>query len=147
MKPIVRAAFAAALLVGAAPMAAQTPENPWKAGAYWEVTGIHVKDGSGLTYARYLASAWQTAMEFERSKGWITGYHVLTNEHRRENEPDVYLVTTFSSMPSADEIDSRTAEFQTFMKQTQAQAQAASGQRAEYRTVGSSLLLREQVRR
>jgi hypothetical protein len=139
------AGAAVALMLSAVPAVAQ--ENPWRAANYWEVTGIHVKDGSALTYARHLADGWQRAMEFEKSKGWITGYHVLVNEYPRQGEPNVYLVTTFASMPSPEEADRRTAEFQAFMKQTQAQAQAASGQRAEYRTVGNQLLLREQVRR
>ncbi|MFN7175275.1 MAG: hypothetical protein ACK4MX_00135 [Thermaurantiacus sp.] len=139
------AGAAVALMMSAVPAMAQ--ENPWKPGAFWEVTGIHVKDGSALTYARHLADSWVGSMEFQKSRGWITGYHVLTNEYPRQGEPDVYLITTFASAPSPEEMDKRAAEWRAAMKLTMAQAEAASGQRAEYRTVGSQVLLREQVRR
>ena len=39
-------------IVGAVLLAASLPataqdENPWKAGNYWNVSGIHIKDGGG----------------------------------------------------------------------------------------------------
>jgi hypothetical protein len=140
-------AAAAACLFASAPVLAQTSENPWKDGAYWQVSAIHVKDGSGLTYANYLANTWRPNMEFQRSRGWIKGYHVLVNEFPREGEPDIYLITTFDTMPTPDESDRRATEMRAFTKMSMAQASAASGQRAEYRTVGSQMLLREQVKR
>ncbi len=140
-------AAAAACLFAAAPVMAQANENPWKSGVFWEVTGIHVKDGSGLTYANHLATSWQPNMEFQRSKGWIKGYHVLMNEFPRQGEPDIYLITTFDALPSPEEQERRTTEMRAFTKMSMAQATAASGQRAEYRTVGSQILLREQLKR
>lgn len=147
MRKLYLAAAAAACLFVSGPALAQANENPWKGGAFWEVTGIHVKDGSGLTYANHLATSWQPNMEFQRSKGWIKGYHVLVNEFPRKDEPDIYLITTFDSMPSPEEADKRATEMRAFTKMSMAQATAASGQRAEYRTVGSQILLREQLKR
>lgn len=140
-------AAAAACLFMSAPVLAQANENPWRDGLFWDVTGIKVKDGSGLTYANHLANSWQPNMEFQRSRGWIKGYHVLVNSFPREGEPDIYLITTFDSMPSPEEQDRRATEMRAFTKMSMAQASAASGQRAEYRTVGSQMLLREQVKR
>jgi hypothetical protein len=126
---------------------AQDNEDPFKRGAYWSVTGIHVNDGSGLKYAVHLANNWVRNQEFAKSKGWISGYHVLSNAYPREGEPDVYLVTIFNEMPSAAEDDKRSKEWLEFNKSTMAQMAAESGQRASYRTVGSEVLLTEMLKR
>lgn len=111
------------------------------------VTGIHVKDGSGLKYANHLAMNWVRNQEFARSKGWISGYHVRSNAYPRQGEPNVYLVTIFNEMTSGAEDDKRAKEWLEFNKATMAQMDAQSGERAEYRTVGSELLLTEMLKR
>ena len=126
---------------------AQDNENPFKRGAYWSVTGIHVNDGSGLKYATHLANNWIRNQEFAKSKGWISGYHVLSNAYPREGEPNVYLVTIFKEMTSAEEDDKRAKEWLTFNTSTMAKMEAESGGRAEYRTVGSEILLTEMLKR
>lgn len=126
---------------------AQDNENPFKRGAYWSVTGIHVNDGSGLKYANHLANNWVRSQEFAKSKGWISGYHVLNNEYPRQGEPNIYLVTIFEEMTSAADADKRTKEWLEFNKATMAQMAAQSGERAEYRTVGSEVLLTEMLKR
>lgn len=139
------AAFAALSL--AVPAIAQDNPNPWKAGNYWNVSGIKVKEGHGLTYARHLADVWQKQQEFAKSKGWISGYHVLSNPFPREGEPDLYLIVITDRMVGADEADKRGVEMRAHMKMTAEQMQAAAGQRAEYRTNVGNMQLREQVRR
>ena len=126
---------------------AQDSDDPFKRAAYWEVSSIHVKDGSGLKYANYLAKNWVKNQEFAKSKGWISGYHILANPYPREGEPDVYLVTVFKEMVTPDEEDKRSKEWLEFNKATNAQMAAESGVRAEYRTRGSNLLLMEMVKR
>jgi hypothetical protein len=59
----------------------------------------------------------------------------------------LYLITVFASMASPDEADKRAAAWREFNKKTMTQMQAESGARADYRTVGSQLLLREMVLR
>lgn len=146
MMKLTCAAIAAVLMLSAVPAAAQNA-NPWKAGNYWNVSGIEVKDGSNLTYANYLASEWQKQQEFAKSKGWISSYHVLSNPQRRQGEPDIYLVTITDRLVGTDEGDKRGAEMRAHMQLTQEQMQAASGKRAEYRTSLSTMMLRELVRR
>ncbi len=131
----------------AGPAAAQDSENPFKRGAYWSVTGIHVNDGSGLKYANHLANNWVRSQEFAKSKGWISGYHILSNAYPREGEPDIYLVTIFKEMTSAEEDDKRSKDWLEFNKSTMAKMQAESGERAEYRTVGGDMLLTEMMKR
>jgi len=142
----------AVAVVGVALLAVATPtlaqeENPWKQGNYWNVSGIHVKDGSGLKYAQFLASNWVKNQEFAKSQGWISNYLVLSNPYPREGEPDLYLIQVFANMPSSDEADKRAQAFREFNKKTMAELQAESGARADYRTMGSQLLLRELVLR
>jgi hypothetical protein len=134
-------------MVVAGAAVAQDSEDPFKRGAYWSVTGIHVKDGSGLKYANHLANNWVRNQEFAKSKGWISGYHILANAYPRQDEPNVYLVTIFNSMTSPAEDDKRAKEWLEFNKSTMAQMEAQSGDRAEYRTVGSEVLLMEMLKR
>jgi uncharacterized protein YeaO (DUF488 family) len=72
---------------------------------------------------------------------------VLSNTHPREGEPNLYLITIAPSLPSSDEADKRAQAFREFNKKTMAELQAESGARADYRTMGSQLLLRELVLR
>jgi hypothetical protein len=146
MKTMIWAAAAACALLSAAPMAAQEA-NPWKAGNYWNVSGIKVKEGATLTYANHLAKVWQKQQEFAKSKGWISGYHVLSNPFPREGEPDLYLITVTDRMVQSDEGDKRAAEMRTHLQMTQEQMVAAAGQRADYRTNVGNMQLRELVRR
>jgi hypothetical protein len=134
------------LLAVSLPATAQD-ENPWKAGNYWNVSGIHVKDGGGLKYAQYLATEWVKTQEYAKSQGWISDFMVLSNTHPREGEPNIYLITIAPSLPSSDEADKRGRMMREFNKTTLAQMQAQSAGRAEMREVGSQVQLRQLVLR
>jgi hypothetical protein len=139
--------FAASLAVPfaiatASPAAAQN--SPFTPGDYEEVAMIDVSDGGGLEYANYLANTWRKNQEFAKSKGWITGYQVLSNVYNRPGEPDLYLVVSFTSLPDAAEDEKRNAAYREFMKQSDADMEAASGDRSKYRTVMGSFLLRQE---
>lgn len=139
-------------IVGAVLLAASLPataqdENPWKAGNYWNVSGIHIKDGGGLKYAQYLATEWVRMQEYSKSQGWISDFMVLSNTHPREGEPNLYLITIAPSLPSSDEADKRGRMMCEYNKTTIAQMQAQSAGRAEIREVGSQVQLRQMVLR
>lgn len=141
-KTMFTAMLAAPLAIAlSTPAAAQN--YPMTSGDYEEVGMIDVSDGGGLEYANYLATTWKKNQEFAKSKGWITGYQVLANVNPRPGEPDLYLVTSFSSMPDASEEEKRNTAYRDFMKQSDAQMEAASGDRAKYRTLLGSFLLRQ----
>jgi hypothetical protein len=139
-------AVGALLLAVSLPATAQD-ENPWKAGNYWNVSGIHVKDGGGLKYAQYLATEWVKMQEYAKSQGWISDFMVLSNTHPREGEPNLYLVTISPSLPSSDEADKRGQMAREFNKTTIAQMQSQSAGRAEIREVGGQMQLRQLVLR
>ncbi|MGY6551515.1 MAG: hypothetical protein ACXIT4_06410 [Erythrobacter sp.] len=126
----------------AAPAAAQ--ELPLVSGEYVQMTGIVIKDGEGgPKYAEFLATEWKRNQEYAKSQGWITGYAMYSNVHSREGEPDIYLVTQFASLPDAAESERRAKAYDAWAKTNYGQRAAASGNRAEYRTVSGSMLLRE----
>jgi len=135
-----------ALSAAAATMSAvATAQDQWPLvfGDYWEVTGIDIKDGGGLSYAKWLASEWKDNLEFSKSQGWIKGYKLFSNVHPRAGEPDLYLVTIREAIVSAAEDDKRAEAFRAWKKKTIAQMQAESGNRTEYREVLSDALLQE----
>ncbi|WP_265563547.1 hypothetical protein [Sphingomicrobium arenosum] len=143
MKKLMLAATIAAATIWAAPAAAQ--DWPMTPGHYWEVTGVSVDDGHALDYANWLASRWVSNQEFAKSQGWIAGYHILNNVHARDDEPDLYLITIFDEMVDAEEGERRRLAYQQHMQRSAAQLQQESGQRATYRHVGSTILLRDMV--
>lgn len=143
MRKLMYAAMMVAPLAVAFSTPAAAQNSPFTPGDYEEITMIEVSDGGGLAYANYLATAWKKNQDFAKSKGWITGYQVLANVNSRPGEPDLYMVVSFTSMPDAAEDERRAQAYRDFMKQSDADADAASGDRAKYRTVMGSFLLRQ----
>lgn len=141
MKMLRHAAVLAASLslAFAAPALAQS--DPMIGGDYVEVSSISIDDGHYLHYANFLASQWRANQEYAKSQGWITGYEVLGNPFKRPGEPDLILVVRFKSMPDAAEGDRRAKMYRDHVKLTDAQMEAASGDRAKYRKVLGSQLL------
>lgn len=138
-------AAAATMMFAATPSLAQ--EWPLKAGNYWNVSSITVKDGGELKYATHLANVWVAQQEIAKSKGYIKSYHILSNEFPRANEPSYYLVSVFDNFVSNEDAEKRGAEMRAAMNKSIAQMTAESGSRAEYRTVGSQMLLQELMKR
>lgn len=146
MKLTKKMMIATAMLVTtpmALPTVAAAQEFPLVAGDYSEVAGIFVKDGGAFKYATHLATKWVDVQKFAKSKGWISDYKILVNEYPRDGEPTIYLMITFAKMADAAERERRNKAYDAYMKSSAEQQIAESGNRAEYRTVQSSMLLRE----
>ncbi len=116
---------------------------PLAQGDFWEVTGVHLKDGGDLAYATFIATEWKADQEFAKSKGWIKAYMVLGNAYTRKGEPDLYLVTVTDRLVSGPESEKRGDEYIAWKKKSNAQLVKESGNRGEVRTIESSLLLQE----
>lgn len=141
MMKIALAAMAMTLPL-ATPLAAQ--DYPMSAGEYVQMNGVVVEDGPGsLEYAKWLATEWKRFNEYSKSQGWISDYGIYANVNARAGEPDLYLVVRFASIPDAAEQERRDKAFDAWSKTTIEQQAAASGNRAEYRTVISSMLLQQ----
>jgi hypothetical protein len=146
MRKTIASGWLAALLIGAsvtAPIPAQASDYPMTQGDYWEVTGVHLKGGGGLAYAKFLASEWKADQEYAKSKGWIKGYMVLSNAYPRKGEPDLYLIVISDRLASGPESDKRNDEYLAWKKKTDAQLTKESGDRTEIREIESSELLQE----
>jgi hypothetical protein len=130
-----------AAVTASAPAAAD--EWPLVAGDFWEVSAIHIKDGGGLAYATFLASEWRADQEFAKSKGWIKSYLILANSYPRKGEPDVYLITITDRVVTGPEGEKRQNDYMEWRKKSVAQVQKESGNRAEFRELGSNSLLQE----
>ena len=146
MKSVRLAALAAGTLLLATTVPALGQSAwPTKPAEYVEVSGIEIDDGHGLDYANHLAGQWRKGQDYAVQQGWITGYEILTNENPREGEPDIYLLTRFTTFADAAEGERRDAMYLKHMAATTAQMQAQSGDRAKYRKQKGSMLLRRQV--
>ncbi|MEO7248429.1 MAG: hypothetical protein ABIW31_08235 [Novosphingobium sp.] len=141
-----RAALVAAPLCLAFSIPAHAEDSyPVKPGDYVEIGMITVDDGHDLDYMNWLAGQWRKRQDYSKAQGWITGYEILTNEYKRAGEPDLYLVTRYSTWASDAESDRRGDAMRAYMAQTDAQMQASSAQRATYRHQVGSMLLRSMV--
>ncbi len=143
MSYVFRAALSAAAMSCAISAPAAAQNHPFTPGNYVEVAMIDVADGGGLQYATFLADQWRKSQEFAKSQGWIVSYAVFSNYNSRPGEPDLYLSVTFPNMPDGAEDERRNQAYRDYMKRTDAQLSAESGDRAKYRTVMGSFLLRE----
>ena len=138
MPTIMAVALATTALFIAPALAQRSSADP---GNYWEVSRIDVLPGQGENYIDYLNKEWRKQQEFAKSKGYILAYHVLSNVHNRDGEPDLYLIVEFKDWPSNAEAKRQQDEFVAMMKQDEHQMSAASGNRAVMRRqMGSSLL-------
>lgn len=143
MKNLLFAACVAVPCVMGVVVPASAQNSPFLPGEYEEVAMIDVVDGGGIDYANYLSNTWRKNQEFAKSKGWISDYQVFENVHNRPGEPDLYLVVRFAAMPDSAEEDRRNQAYREFMKQSDTQMAAASGDRLKIRTVLGSFLIRE----
>jgi hypothetical protein len=143
MRKMLFAAIGAGAMLVSVPSAAQ--ELPVKSADFWDVGAVSIDDGHFGEYADFLASQYRKNMEFQKSKGWIKGYHILANVNKRANEPDLYLVTIFDHIPTPAEDIAREKDMNAFLQQTTRQSMAGSGQRATYRHLGSDMLLQEMI--
>ena len=134
-------ALGAATMLFACPAAAQ--EIPVVPGNFWNVAEITIDDGHFATYADHLAGQYRKSMDFQKSKGWIKDYYILSNNNKRAGEPDLYLVTIFDRVTTPAEDLAREKEINAFLAQTSRDAGAQSGARAKYRKLGGNMLLQE----
>ncbi len=141
MRKLVLAAVAAGMMTWAIPAAAQ--ELPLKSGDFWDVGAITIDDGHVGDYSDFLAGQYRKNMEFQKTKGWIKGYYILSNVNKRAGEPDLYLVTIFDHVTTPAEDLAREKDMNAFLQQSTRQGIAASGQRATYRHLGSDMLLQQ----
>ena len=138
-----KTAIVAASLALAWSVPGMAQNSPFAPGNYVAVSSITVDDGHGLDYENFLAATWRARQEFAKKQGWIDSYEVLANVNGRAGEPDLILVTRFKSMPDSVEQMRRDEAMRAYNKQTDAQMEAASADRAKYRRQAGTQLWQE----
>ncbi len=136
-------AVCAALLSMGSVGSALADEYPLVAGDFWDLSAIKIKDGGDLAYATFIANEWRADQEFAKSKGWIKGYHVLSNTWSRHDEADLYLIVVYEKIPTSAESEARSDEYLAWKKKTNAQLSKESGNRVEIRELFGTELLTE----
>ena len=143
MKSVRLAAIAATALLFAAPLAVQAQSNPFTGGDYVSVTSVSIDDGHYLDYATFLGGFFRAQEEYAVKQGWQTSWEILSNVNARKGEPDLYLLRRFKSIPDGAEGERRSQMIRDNVKMSDAQMEAASGDRAKFRHVDSNMLLQE----
>ncbi|MEO8176070.1 MAG: hypothetical protein ABI626_05360 [Sphingomicrobium sp.] len=141
MKKFVAVVLCAATLSFALPAAAQ--DYPVKSGQYWDVTAVSIDDGHAGDYVQFLTTKWRKQQEWAKSKGYISGYHILANNYKRAGEPDIYLVNIYDHVPTVAESEARDAEYKKVMTTDDTRQSAESAERAKFRHIGDSMQLQE----
>lgn len=142
MKRFHLAAFAAAALAFSAPAAAQQ-NDPFMGGDYVTITAVSIDDGHYLDYANFLSGFYKAQEEYAVKQGWQTSWELLSNVFPRKDEPDLYLIRRFKNLPDGAEGERRAQMIRENVKMNDAQMEAASGERAKFRHVDSTMLLQE----
>ncbi|XHS76788.1 hypothetical protein ACFJGW_13730 [Burkholderiaceae bacterium UC74_6] len=125
------------------PLRASAGDYPMTGGDFWEVTGVQLKDGGSLGYAKFLAAEWKADQEFAKSKGWIKSYMVFANAYPRKGEAHLYLVIVTDRLATGPEGDKRDDEYTAWKKKTSAQMAKESGDRLQIREIMGTELLQE----
>ena len=142
MKTVRFAALAAiSLAFAAVPAAAQN--DPFMGGDYVSVTAISIDDGHYLDYATFLSGFYRAQEDYAVKQGWQTSWEILSNVNPRKDEPDLYLLRRFKNIPDGAEGERRAQMIRDNVKMSDAQMEAASGDRAKFRRVDSTMLLQE----
>lgn len=141
------------LLIAAATLAvlATTPaiaqQSSYKLGSLWNASRIDVEDGQYENYMDYVTKTWIPLMEFQKSQGWISDYHVLDNMNLRDGEPELILITRFTDYPSVAELDRRNQIINQRLQLDDHSSDAASGQRTKMRKLMGNVMYRELLKR
>ena len=134
-------AIAPAILSLSMPSVAQDfPADP---AGYWDVTGIELTDGGAHGYMQWLAREWKKDQEFAMSKGWISGYKVMSNVSPRDGEPDLYLVVMYDDVPNGPEQIKQRAEYFAWQKKSVVKMEEESNGRLKMRRVMGTTMLQE----
>lgn len=137
----VRLAALAAISLAFSALPAMAQDDPFTGGEYVSVTGIAIDDGHYLDYASFLAGYYKAQEDYAVKQGWQTGWEILSNVNPRKGEPDLYLVRRFKSIPDGAEGERRAQMIRDNVKMSDAQMEAASGDRAKFRHVEGTTLM------
>ena len=103
---IVTSLLIAAALMGAVATAgpAMAQDRSYKPGTVWTASRIKVLPGQFDNYMDFLGGQWKRVQEFGKKEGVVLGYHVLSVNNARKDEPDlILLIETKDYMTTAQQ--------------------------------------------
>lgn len=103
---IVTSLLIAAALMGTVATAgpAMAQERSYKPGTVWTASRIKVLPGQFDNYMDFLGGQWKRVQEFGKKEGVVLGYHVLSVNNARKDEPDlILLIETKDYMTTAQQ--------------------------------------------
>lgn len=110
------------------------------------VTSVKVMDGQFQNYMNYLARDWRRTQDASKEAGLIVSYRVYDASPRREDDADLYLVTTYSNMAMFDGMTEKMDPIMAkVLKMNLSKREEAAGKRTAMRTILGSEMLRELV--
>jgi hypothetical protein len=110
------AASAAFVGLAFASVAAIADDHVYTEGPVVNVASIRTEYGKFDDYMKYLDTTWKAEQEAAKKAGYILSYRVVTVQPRGENDPDIYLVTTFKNWAA---LDGATAKTDAIFKQVE----------------------------
>src|SRR5450432_2708186 len=124
MNTIQRFAACAALVCGASvSVNALADDHAYTEGQVINISAIRTENGKFDDYMKYLDTVWKQTMEASKKAGYIVSYQVLTVEPRGENDPDLYLITTYKNWAA---LDDSTAKGDAIVKQVEGTIEASN---------------------
>lgn len=118
-------------------------ERPYADGPVSVVTSVKVMDGQFENYMKYLATTWRGSMAASKEAGIVVDYAVYDASPRREDDADLYLVTTYPNMATLDGMTEKMDPIMAkTMKMNMSQREEAAGKRTVMRTILGSETLR-----
>ena len=124
MNTIQRLAACAALTCGASfATGAVADDHPYSEGPVVNISAIRTEYGKFEDYMKYLDTTWKQTMEASKKAGYIISYQILNVEPRTENDPDLYLITTYKNWAA---LDGATAKSDIIAKQVEGSIEASN---------------------
>ena len=133
----------AAVLTVSLPLAATAQDN-YEPGSYWAISAIDTKPTHFDDYIGDISGLWRSQMEALKKDGKVLSYKMLANIHPRTGEPDLWLLTEWSS--AAAMLDTPMAYYEDLMEEMgedEDDVDEAARDREELRTLMSDVLVRE----
>lgn len=78
------------------PFMAQAQES-YAPGNYWQITGVKTMPTKFDDYIEDIGGLWRSQMEKMKEDGKVVSYHLMTNVHPRDGEPNLWLMVQWKS--------------------------------------------------
>ncbi|GAC1454277.1 MAG: hypothetical protein PVSMB6_09810 [Steroidobacteraceae bacterium] len=141
------AACVAGVALALTSAAALADDHAYTEGPVVNVGLIRTAPGKFDEYMKYLATTWKAEQEAAKKAGYVISYRVVRVQPRGENDPDIYLVTTFKNWAALDGATARADEIAKQVEGSLAATNQGVADRSKIRRIlggwtGQELLLK-----